>query len=96
MNHEPVPQILQRIRSEYLEMPGLNLRPEQLQRLCGIDRALCQTALEVLVDTGFLSMRADGAYGRFKNPDNSRARPAKATLELSGYMPAARNRSQAS
>ena len=95
MNHEPVPQILHRIRAEYLEMPGLNLRPEQLQRLCGIDGAVCQTALDALVDTGFLSIRADGAYGRFRNPDISRARPGKATLDRSGYS-AVRQRPQAS
>ena len=74
-------QILLRIRAEYLEMPGLSLTTEQVQRLCGVERAGCDTALKTLVDTGFLSVRVDGTYGRFRNPDIARARPAKSSLE---------------
>ena len=37
MSNTVAPQIIQRIRAEYLEMPGLSLRPEQVQRLCGVD-----------------------------------------------------------
>jgi hypothetical protein len=83
MNELAAPQILQRIRAEYLEMPGLTLKPEQVQRLCGVDRPLCEAVLAMLVETGFLSIRPDGAYGRFRNPDIARARPAKASLEPS-------------
>jgi hypothetical protein len=83
MNELAAPQILQRIRAEYLEMPGLTLKPEQVQRLCGVDRSLCEAVLAMLVETGFLSIRPDGAYGRFRNPDIARARPAKASLEPS-------------
>ena len=83
MNNPVAPQVIQRIRAEYLEMPGLTLRPEQVQRLCGVDSTLCQSVLEALVDSGFLSRRADGAYARFRNPDIARARPAKAALEPS-------------
>ena len=46
MNTVVAPQILQRIRAEYLEMPGLSLSPEQVQRLCGVDSALCVSVLE--------------------------------------------------
>ncbi len=81
MTKPAAPHILQRIRAEYLEMPGLTLRAEQVQRLCGVDRTVCDAALETLVESGFLSMRPDGAYGRFKSPDIARARPAKASLE---------------
>ena len=90
------PQVVQRIRAEYLEMPGLSLTPEQVQRLCGVDRAVCQTALETLVETGFLSVRPDGAYGRFPNPDVSRIRPAKASLEPSVAVTMSRVRARAS
>ncbi len=90
------PHILHRIRAEYLEMPGLSLKPEQVQRLCGVDRAVCETALTFLVDSGFLSMRPDGAYGRFKNPDISRTRPAKASLEPSVMSTMSRLRPRAS
>ena len=90
------PQILQRIRAEYVEMPGLTLRPEQVQRLCGVDRNLCETALAMLVESGFLSVRPDGAYGRFRNPDITRARPAKASLEPSVMSTMGRLRPRAS
>ena len=93
MNNSAAPQVIQRIRAEYLEMPGLTLRPEQVQRLCGVDSALCQSVLEALVDSGFLSRRADGAYGRDRNPDISRAKPAKAMLDSSAPS---RNRARAS
>ena len=83
MNKAASPLVVQRIRAEYLEMPGLTLKPDQVQRLCGVERTVCETALASLVETGFLSMRPDGAYGRFKNPDITRARPAKASLEPS-------------
>jgi hypothetical protein len=96
MNTPASPHVLQRIRSEYLEMPGLTLKPEQVQRLCGVERALCAAALETLVEIGFLSMRADGTYARERNPDISRARPAKAGLEPSVMATMSRIRSRAS
>jgi hypothetical protein len=77
----PNPRILNRIRSEYIEMPGLMLKSEQLQRLCGVDRPACQAVLESLVESGFLAVRSDGSYARSRDTDVSRARPAKATLE---------------
>jgi hypothetical protein len=90
------PQILQRIRAEYLEMPGLSLSPEQVQRLCGMDSVLCASVLEALVETGFLSMRSDGAYSRNRHHDVSRARQAKATLVPSVLPIPARSRRRAS
>jgi hypothetical protein len=83
MNNPVAPQLVQRIRAEYIEMPGLTLRPEQVQRLCGVDSTLCESILKVLVESGFLSKRADGAYARCRNSDISRARQAKAGLEPS-------------
>jgi hypothetical protein len=96
MKMPAAPHILQRIRAEYTEMPGLTLKPEQVQRLCGVDRAVCEAALGMLVESGFLSMRADGAYGRFRNPEISRARPAKASLEPSVLSTMSRVRPRAS
>jgi hypothetical protein len=46
--------ILNRVRAEYLEMPGLRLTPEQTGRLCGVERALCQSVLDALVVEKFL------------------------------------------
>jgi hypothetical protein len=64
-------------------MPGLTLKPEQVQRLCGVDRAACQTVLDSLVEAGFLAARLDGSYARTKNGEVSRLRHAKATLARS-------------
>ena len=96
MNNTVAPQIIQRIRAEYLEMPGLALRPEQVERLCGMDSTLCLSVLEALVETGFLWRRSDGAYGRDRNPDITRARQAKATLESGVVADIARIRPRAS
>lgn len=96
MNKPAASQLVQRIRSEYIEMPGLTLRPEQVQRLCGVDRALCDSVLETLVQSGFLSRRADGAYARYKNPDIARTRQAKAGLEPVVVPIAAHRRPRAS
>jgi hypothetical protein len=90
------PQILQRIRAEYLEMPGLSLSSEQVQRLCGVNSAICTSVLETLVESGFLSRRSDGGYARTRNADVSRARQAKATLEPSAVAIPARSRRRAS
>ena len=96
MNKLVAPEIVQRIRAEYVEMPGLALRPEQVQRLCGVDSPLCQSVLAALVATGFLSRRAAGASGRDRNPDISRARQAKAGLEPSAVAANAHTRPRAS
>jgi hypothetical protein len=53
-----------RIRAEYLEMPGLSLTIEQVRRLCGIDRVTCEAALRSLVETKVLSVRPDATYAR--------------------------------
>ena len=91
-----LPDVLRRIRAEYLEMPGLSLTAPQIQRLCGIDGGVCRIAIDALVSTGFLSMGPGGAYNRFRNPDISRAQPAKASLEASFVTTMGRQRSRAS
>ena len=88
--------VLQRIRAEYLEMPGLSLTANQIQRLCAIESEICGIAIDALVSTGFLSMRTGGAYGRFRDPDVSRVRPAKVNLDASFPTAMARQRSRAS
>ena len=55
---------IERLRAEFLEMPGLRLNVAQTQRLCGIDRALSQNVLDALVDVQFLRRNADGTYSR--------------------------------
>jgi hypothetical protein len=58
-------QILERLRAEYREMPGMRLKLEQVQRLCGIEQPVCKRALEALVEAKFLRLGSDGAYVLF-------------------------------
>ncbi len=74
---------LDRLRSEFLEMPGLRLTPDQVHRLCGVERALCKSALEALVREEFLCTKPDGTYARLTEGQPRRARAAKATVDSS-------------
>ena len=58
-------QILERLRAEYREMPGMRLKLEQVQRLCGIEQPCCKQALEALVEAKFLRVGSDGTYVLF-------------------------------
>ena len=60
----PCPDLLNRIRGEFIEMPGLRLRVEQAQRLWNLDRSSCEVLLRSLVDAKFLSRGSDEVYGR--------------------------------
>jgi hypothetical protein len=57
-------QAFNRIRAEFLEMPGMTLTPEQVRRLCGVDVAVCQGVLRDLVRAKFLASAEDGSYSR--------------------------------
>jgi hypothetical protein len=59
-----MPDLIDRVRAEYLEMPGLNLTAPQVGRLCGIDRTVCQVVLDRLVAQEFLRLKSDGRYAR--------------------------------
>jgi hypothetical protein len=52
--------LLQRVRSEFNEMPGLRLTPAQAARLLGLDNRSCQRVLNALVTSAFLRWTADG------------------------------------
>jgi hypothetical protein len=62
-----VDDVLTRLRTEYLEMPGLRLKPDQLQRLCGIEEHVCQIVLDELVKRRFLCLNPDGRYARLSD-----------------------------
>jgi DNA-binding IclR family transcriptional regulator len=51
-----------RIRSEFLEMPGLKLTVRQAARLWGLERGTSERLLTLLAETGFLGRSADGSY----------------------------------
>lgn len=59
-----MPALLQRIRCEFLEMPGLHLTPPQAARLWALDRATSELVLGELASSGFLSKSRGGAYLR--------------------------------
>ena len=69
----PPEGLLERIRGEYLEMPGLRLTLDQMERLGGVERTLCQMVLDALVTEKFLCVKSDGAYAR--STDGQIARP---------------------
>jgi hypothetical protein len=62
--HPTVEVLIQRIRGEYLEMPGLQLTDRQASRLWGLDTRTCQTLLRALVGSRFLTCTQDGRYFR--------------------------------
>jgi hypothetical protein len=53
-----------RIRREFLEMPGLALTELQARRLWNLDSELCDAVLETLVGERFLERSRRGAYLR--------------------------------
>lgn len=59
--------VMRRVRSEYIEMPGLRLTLAQAQRLWGLDRAACDALLGALVEAKFLFKTRDGAFVRSDN-----------------------------
>ncbi len=72
--------IAERIRGEFREMPGLTLTAAQARRLWSLDAHTCDRALELLVDSGFLCRRGDGAFSRRTDLSIHQAQMAKATL----------------
>ncbi len=56
------PTYVERIRSEYREMPGLQLTRRQAARLFGLDEGTCDAALTSLVDARFLERTAHDCY----------------------------------
>lgn len=54
--------LLERIRGEYDEMPGLSLTPAQAERLWQLDRDTCRAALNRLVQRRVLSLTVRGRY----------------------------------
>ena len=56
--------LLDRIRAEFSEMPGLDLTLPQAQRLWGLDRLTCEYLCGCLLKDGFLARTARGTYVR--------------------------------
>ena len=69
-------QLVRRIQSEYLEMPGLRLTREQAQRLWALDDETCIAVLGALVENKFLVCDSDGRYKRITD-GNEPAQPLR-------------------
>ena len=78
----PNAQLLDRIRGEYLEMPGLKLTLPQAQRLWHLRERECEGLLGALIDAKFLSRKSDGRYARASELEGISRHPRVAKMEL--------------
>jgi len=58
------PRILERMRAEYEESPGLSLTERQARRLWGLDEETCAMLLRELVEEHYLQRTAAEMYVR--------------------------------
>lgn len=56
--------LVDRVRNEFLEMPGLRLTLPQAAKLWGLDLTSCEAVVDVLVRTEFLHRTAAGTVAR--------------------------------
>jgi hypothetical protein len=77
-------EVLQRVKGEFLEMPGLRLTQAQARRLWGLDAAACEALLSELVHDQFLFQTRDGAFMRVEQGG-----PAKANVRKQSRIAAA-------
>ena len=57
-------RLVRRIRSEFLEMPGLRLTTSQAARLWGLEEALCNQVISALIGSAFLRRTSSGTISR--------------------------------
>jgi hypothetical protein len=57
-------KLVERVRCEFLEMPGLRLTMPQAARLWGLDLPSCEAVVDALVRCEFLQRTASGAVAR--------------------------------
>lgn len=58
----PLALLLNRVRGEFLEMPGMRITLDQAMRLWWMDRDTCTTVLGYLTTTRFLDRDRDGKF----------------------------------
>lgn len=54
--------LMERIQSEYRELPGLRLTLPQAQRLWGLDPSNCEEVFRKLTRSNVLARTSDGAF----------------------------------
>jgi hypothetical protein len=60
----PLAALLERVRTQYRDMPGLKLTKPQATRLFGVAPSVCATMLRALVMENFLSRTGEGLFVR--------------------------------
>ena len=75
MSTIPVQQVARAIHGDYLDMPGLSLTREQVQRLYSLDALTSESVLAALVDLRFLTRTGAGRYVRTGQTDGTLGRP---------------------
>jgi hypothetical protein len=63
-NDMQVIALVDRVRGEFNEMPGLQLTVPQASRLWGIEPAACKDVVDRLVDASFLRWTSAGTFVR--------------------------------
>ena len=64
MHDDSITPLLYRVRSEFLELPGLRLTSAQASRLWALDHQTSERILDGLTKAGFLVKTSEGAYVR--------------------------------
>jgi hypothetical protein len=64
----PLSGLLQRVREQYSEMPGLTLTKPQAMRLFGVAPSVCAAMFRALVMEDFLSCTGEGVFVRSIRP----------------------------
>jgi hypothetical protein len=64
----PLFGLLQRVREQYSEMPGLTLTKPQAMRLFGVAPSVCAAMFRALVMEDFLSCIGEGVFVRSTRP----------------------------
>jgi len=57
-------EVVQRIRGEFREMPGLRLTPAEATKLWGLEHNTCRAVIDALVATAFLRWTSAGSVTR--------------------------------
>jgi len=66
MKH-PYRKLVQRIREEFEDIPGLRLTTDEASRFWALDERTCEQVLEELATTGFLAEGADHRFQMYAN-----------------------------
>ena len=59
-----VDAVADRVRAEFVEMPGLTLTVRQASRLFGLDQQICREVVNRLIDVDFLRWSSAGVVAR--------------------------------